>query len=225
MTRVRALWHRSRLVIAISWFFFGVNIVTYIVIFVYLYASASFIPAIAPFTGCQFMPTFAYTYVALVASIVFETCIITLTIFKTLPQVRQQFGTSSQWLSPLLFTDGLIYYLAIIAVQISTLVITNVADTSISFPTIISFPGLAVVAISCNRLFIRLQRNLSNKTDSIIGGNTSAGITTEANEIVTFGQGGRRRVRGPLSTGFSSIALAEMGIEETKKDPEGDVSW
>jgi hypothetical protein len=195
MTRVQAPWYGCRLVVSASWFFFSVNIMTYFVMLVCLYASASFIPAVAPFTGCQFMPTFTYTYIALVTSIVFETYTFTITIFKTLPQVRQQVGASGQSLSPLLFKDGLVYYLAVIAVQISTLIILNVADATIAFPTLISF--LAVVAISCNRLFIRLQRNLHNKNDSILGGETLAEIITDANEIVTFGQGRRQRARGP----------------------------
>jgi hypothetical protein len=195
MTRVQAPWYGCRLVVSASWFFFSVNIMTYFVMLVCLYASASFIPAVAPFTGCQFMPTFTYTYIALVTSIVFETYTFTITIFKTLPQVRQQVGASGQSLSPLLFKDGLVYYLAVIAVQISTLIILNVADATIAFPTLISF--LAVVAISCNRLFIRLQRNLHSKNDSILGGETLAEIITDANEIVTFGQGRRQRARGP----------------------------
>jgi hypothetical protein len=226
VTRVRALWLRSRLVVGITWSIFALNISSYIISFGYMYGTATMVPAASPFTGCQFMPTFGPWYIPLITCIVLETCFIVLTVIKTYPQVRQQVGGSNNWLSPLLLTDGLIYYLTIITVQISTLILTYVADTSVSFPILASFPALTVVAISCNRLFIRLQSNLSNKTDRILGDNTLAGMTTEMNcdEVVTFGQGGRRRVHSPLSTGFSSIALGEVGGQDIKKDPKGDAS-
>jgi hypothetical protein len=209
-----------------TWFIFALNIATYIVGFGYMYGTATMVPATSPFTGCQFMPTLGPWYIPLITCIVLETCFIVLTVIKTYPQVRQHVGGSNNWLSSLLLTDGLIYYLTIITVQISTLILTYVADSSVSFPILASFPALTAIAISCNRLFIRLQRNLSNKIDGIHDDYTSEVMTSEVNcdEVVTFGQGGRRRVRSPLSTDFSSIALAEVGVQDTKKDLKGDAS-
>jgi hypothetical protein len=226
VTRVRALWFRSQLVVGITWFIFALNITSYIVSFGYMYGTATMVPATSPFTGCQFIPLVGPWYIPLITCILLETCFIVLTVIKTYPQVRQQVGGSNNWLSSLLLTDGLIYYLTIITVQTSTLILTSVADSSISFPILASFPALTVIAISCNRLFIRLQSTLNNKPDKNLGENTLPWRVTEINyeDVVTFGQGGRRRVRSPLSTDFTSIPLGEIGGPDLKKDPKGDTS-
>jgi hypothetical protein len=191
-----------------------------------MYGTATTVPAPSPFTGCQFIPISGPWYIPLITCIVLETCFIVLTVIKTYPQVRQQVEGSNNWLSSLLLKDGLIYYLTVITVQTSTLILTFVADSSVSVPILVSGPALTTTAISCNRLFIRLQSNLSNKTNQYTGDNTLAGMTTEMNcdEVVTFGQGGRRRVRSPLSTDFTSIPLGEVGDREIRKDPKGDTS-
>jgi hypothetical protein len=225
-TRVRALWLRSRLVVGITWFIFALNIASYIASFGYMYGTATMVPATSPFTGCQFIPISGPWYIPLITCIVLETCFIVLTVIKTYPQVRQQVGGPNNWLSSLLLTDGLIYYLTIITVQTSTLILTYVADSSVSFPIVASFPALTAIAISCNRLFIRLQSSLNNKTNRNLGDNTLSWRAAEIsyNEVITFGQGGRRRVRSPLSTDFTSIPLGEVGGREIRKDPKGDTS-
>jgi hypothetical protein len=226
MMRLRALWFDSQLVMGISWFIFAVNLVTYIGVFIYMYATATFIPATSPFTGCQFIPTFGYTYVALITSLMFETCIVILTVVKTYPQARQQAGNPRRLIAPLLFSDGLIYYLTIIVVQIVTLFLKYLAETSISLPVLVSSPCLAVVAISCNRLFIRLQKNLRNRSDTVFESATLTLPTMEVNcdKFVAVGQGGRWRVRPPLSVDFSSLEFSEMGDGDIEKLTKSDVS-
>lgn len=150
-----------------------------------MYATSFITPNILPLTGCLIFPTFWKTWIALVTCIGFETCIIVLTVIKSYPQARQLSGNSKGVISTLLLTDGLAYYFAIIVSQVFTIIVQLTADASVSIPVLSSYPGLMVIAVSCNRLFIRLQRNLLKKEVNM---DTTAGITmAEETETETYG--------------------------------------
>jgi hypothetical protein len=220
MIRVRALWFSSRLVMGASMVLFILHILTYLIILIYAYSTSIIQSNIFPFTGCLVLPTFPKLHVIFITSIVFETCIVILTLIKSYPLLRQR--EAKLRLSSILFTDGLLYYFAIIISQVLTLIIFLAGNPSLSIPVATSYPSIAIVIVACNRLFIRLQRVLllrdGNMTTTDVvstnpwsdSSNTTAGIGTR-----TFEYGGRkRRARDPLSTDFSGIALAEFNAKD-----------
>jgi hypothetical protein len=153
--RVRALWPDSRPVVGVAIFLSLLNIVTFIAILSLGYMTALITPNTRPFTGCLILPAFKPAYLILIASLLFETYVIVVILAKCVPLALSRKVRSP--LSTILITDGLIYYIIILAFQLLDIVLVFAGDVTVSIPVIFSYPTTALVGVACNRLFIRLQ--------------------------------------------------------------------
>jgi hypothetical protein len=153
--RVRALWSDSRPVVGVAIFLSLLNIITFITVLSLEYFTATIIPYTWPFTGCLIFPTFKPIYLIFIASILFETYVIVAILAKCVPLALSPKVRSP--LSTILVTDGLIYYIIILAFQLLDIVLSFAGETPVSMPVIASYPITALVGVACNRLFIRLQ--------------------------------------------------------------------
>lgn len=222
LMRVRALWYHSRFIINLSTALFVINLLSFVSFLAYMYSTAIIAPYEFPLTGCSLTPTFFKIYIIFITSIVFETCIITLTFVRSYPLSRRQ--ETKFPLSTVLLTDGLIYFLAILASQIASLIIQLIGDLSLILPVTLSYPALAIVAVACNRLFIRLQSVLLvQRGYTTADEGVSANVWTNSSNATSttagrgYGYGGRkRRVRDPLSTDFSNIGLTQFSRKDVQ---------
>jgi hypothetical protein len=153
--RVRALWSDSRPIVGVAVFLSLLNIITYITVLSLDYVTGVIIPNNWPFTGCLVFPAFKATYLIFIASILFETYVIVVILAKCVPLALSKQVKSP--LSTILVTDGLIYYIIILAFQLLDIVLAFTGGTLIAMPAIASYPITALVGVACNRLFIRLQ--------------------------------------------------------------------
>jgi hypothetical protein len=157
-----------------------------------------------PFTGCEVTITFEHTYVLFLTGILFETCMVVLTIIRSYPIAQaSRNGTPRSPLWTLLLQDGILYYASIIGVQIFTVVLSKLPQNNKhSVPAILSYLPFVVPGIACNRLFIRLQTALLIKEGTII--ETTHSITpgddTGSSELTVMPYGARRRHRKSFST-------------------------
>ncbi|PVG00141.1 hypothetical protein CPB86DRAFT_249086 [Serendipita vermifera] len=222
LMRVRALWYHSRFIINLSTALFVINLLSFVSVLAYMYSTAIIAPYEKPFTGCSLTPTFSQIYIIFITSIAFETCIITLTFVRSYPLSRRQ--ETKFPLSTVLLTDGLIYFLAILASQIASLIINVIGDLSLILPVTLSYPALAIIAVACNRLFIRLQTVLLvQRGYTTADEGVSANVWTNSSNATSttagrgYGYGGRkRRVRDPLSTDFSNIGLTQFSRKDVQ---------
>jgi hypothetical protein len=154
--RVYALWNRSRVILFICIGAATLNIGCYAVIISYSTATEFVTGASAPFTGCTILSSYAKGYLMFVASITFETTILTLTVIKSYPLARQASRSS---VFTMILEDGLIYYIVMLSLHVINLII--LFTPSLAAASIMpSYPTIAVMAVACNRLLIRQQRLL-----------------------------------------------------------------
>ncbi|KIM31944.1 hypothetical protein M408DRAFT_241167 [Serendipita vermifera MAFF 305830] len=168
--RVYALWNRDKRILTTVLTLCCLHIVCYIIIIGYAYGKGSMMAATPPFTGCVIVFGFTTIWPIFIPSLVFETVIASLIIYKT-----WYFATREHSRTPLyttLFQDGLIYYIAIILSQVLALVCFQVPST-LTIPVLRSYSTFPVAAVACNRLFIRLQRLLVSKSKGQSGFSTA----------------------------------------------------
>ncbi|PVG00134.1 hypothetical protein CPB86DRAFT_730111 [Serendipita vermifera] len=150
MLRVRAMWNHSTIIVTLTWFLFGCNLITFIVIVVYGQANGTIKTSALPLTGCLVDSSFRRPYITFITSIAFETFVIVLTIIKSWPILRNR--QTKLPLSSLLLKDGLAYYLAILSAQLLLLVSGFAAGFTVGMPIFSSLPALAVLGVACNRM-------------------------------------------------------------------------
>ncbi|KAG8806949.1 hypothetical protein FRC17_004716, partial [Serendipita sp. 399] len=175
ISRVYALWNRSRLFLILISTFFLVHIVVYVVLVFISYARGFTWPNLPPFTGCMYMTTFRHGWISLVLAVVFETVIVVLTVIRTYPLARQ--ANIRTPLFTLLLRDGLFFYILIIISQVITLV-AFLVPSQFTGPILESSPAIAVLSIACNRMLVRLQRTLIIATqDPYSGGSQTESVS------------------------------------------------
>jgi hypothetical protein len=223
--RVHAQWNHSRFIEGVLALLFPVNILAPSVAVGHIYATATFTPATPPFTGCSIIASTKFTYLVFLSPLVYETLIIVLTIIKSYPILR--LGSINLPLSNLLFRDGLVFYCAIVAAEVLTLVCTYSRNTSLLITVPIAGPSLPVSSVACNHLLMRLQSVLINQdvlaldsksphTNGSIGLWTGPGITTEFSLGTTldFERGRGRKRTEELATGCTDIVLEELAAHQ-----------
>ncbi|PVG00136.1 hypothetical protein CPB86DRAFT_248949 [Serendipita vermifera] len=214
--RVRAMWYHSRLIITISTLLFLLNVLSYIIIISYMQATAVIGPALPPFTGCSFQPTFRHAYITFIMSILFETFVIFVTVIKSWPILRHRRFKLPMY--SLLLKDGLVYYISICSMHAVIVIAGFFADFITAVEVITSIPALAVTGIACNRMFLRLQATLlgrgtfsfsSRALDTSIPPRrwaaTGAEITIANNDHWTV-----ESRQGPGSTHWSDIGMTDL---------------
>ncbi|PVG00132.1 hypothetical protein CPB86DRAFT_783000, partial [Serendipita vermifera] len=224
--RVRALWNHSRPVqIVVTLLFLGNILISFIVVG-YAHATTVIVPADPPFTGCTVTTSSRFANITLIITIpsafIFETLVIIFTVIGSYPLIRQR--DIKLPLFHLLFTDGLAFYCVIMAAQLLTLICFYDGDMSVLFTVAISSPAVPVTAVASNRLLLRLQNVLVTQDVMMRdpdSSNTNASTLLWAEPVVTTdefsvrtshserGRGSKRYC--PLSTQWSSIALADLG--------------
>ncbi|PVG00122.1 hypothetical protein CPB86DRAFT_782988 [Serendipita vermifera] len=216
MTRVNALWNKSRLVIYSIRVFFVLHLGSYIGIMSYGHATAIKMPNIPPFTGCFIFPTWDKMYIVFFTALAFEILLIVLNVIRSYPFARQK--AIRLPLTTLLFTDGLFYWFVVIFGQIFLIVFMFNPTIPGSTAIIGSAPPIVLTGVSCNRLFIRLQslllvddvevtEMLADVSGRIFSGNSDK--PSDGAHARDYG-GRKRRGRGPLSTSFSEINMTEF---------------
>ncbi|KAG8850193.1 hypothetical protein FRB91_009291 [Serendipita sp. 411] len=158
ISRVYALWNRSRRVLFIITTLVLVNLVCFIVLASIAYSRSFTFVNLAPFTGCLYMTTFTSGWVSLTIALTSETIIVILTFIRTYPIARQK-TVNTPPLFNLLLQDGIFFYLLIMIAQVITLV-SLLSPSVFSGPVLESSPGTVVLAIACNRMLVRLQKAL-----------------------------------------------------------------
>ncbi|PVG00135.1 hypothetical protein CPB86DRAFT_872126 [Serendipita vermifera] len=154
LSRVVALWSRSRVVKAVALILALTNIIAFTISVIRLWGTASVKPQIWPFTGCSAIPRIIDIKINLIVipAFAFETYAVVLTFVKVYRMAKEA-GVQLPILTVLL-SDGIVYYIAIIISQALTFVSCYHKNISMLLPVVI------VSAIACNRLFIRLQEVL-----------------------------------------------------------------
>ncbi|PVG00137.1 hypothetical protein CPB86DRAFT_872127 [Serendipita vermifera] len=193
--RVRALWIRSRFVVTITMALFAINMLTFVITISYGQATATVEPAPFPLTGCVFKATFRHPYIFTITTIAFESLVIVLVFLKSKPTQNRQ--TIRLPLSALLLQDGLVYYLAIVSVQLLVLIAMFVADFSVVMTLLASLINLAVAGVACNRMFMRLQHALLSKRVMVLGSagrvaNVSTSVWVDTGAVSTEIEGDRK---------------------------------
>ncbi|KAG8767751.1 hypothetical protein FRC16_007281, partial [Serendipita sp. 398] len=209
ISRVYALWNRSRRVLFIITTLVLVNLVCFIVLASIAYSRSFTFVNLAPFTGCLYMTTFTSGWVSLTIALTSETIIVILTFIRTYPIARQK-TVNTPPLFNLLLQDGIFFYLLIMIAQVITLV-SLLSPSVFSGPVLESSPGTVVLAIACNRMLVRLQKALiyttqkpftdASETESVSAewtvGGTSKGNHNHHHDHEGRGRG--RRVSGASS--------------------------
>lgn len=160
ISRVCAMWNFNKWVLTSVCFLCVSHIIIYSVIVSYTYARGAWVPAGLPFTGCLIVLGFEKLWIVFIPNLVFETVIISLIVYKSW-SIAAQTGIRTPLYTNLL-EDGIVYYLAVMASQVLSLVCLLVPSV-LTIPIIRSYPAFAVTGIACNRLFTRLQRLLISK--------------------------------------------------------------
>jgi hypothetical protein len=219
--RVQALWNHSRPIKIMVVLLFLVNLIAPIVVVCHIYTTAILVPAKPPFTGCAIIASTNLAYIVFVPAFFYETLIIVLTVIKSYPLLRQ--GSITLPLSNLLFKDGLVFYCAILATQLITLICSYSGNMSLLMSVTLSGPALPVSTVACNRLLMRLQTALVNQdvlaldpkslaTNASIGLWNMPVLTTDEFSIGTSelerGRGQKRQEE--LATNWTDIVLADL---------------
>lgn len=155
--RVHALWNRDRRVLGGVVTLLVLHTITYFVVMSYATITGSLVPASPPFAGCVPQTRFDKMWIPSIPVLVFETVVISLIVYKTWFFATQ--GSIRTPLYTMLFEDGLVYYLVIMASQLMTLVCILV-PSSLTGPIAQSFFAFTIIGVACNRLLARLQRLL-----------------------------------------------------------------
>ncbi|PVF90982.1 hypothetical protein CPB86DRAFT_662497, partial [Serendipita vermifera] len=151
LSRVVALWNRSRVVKVVATVLALVNILAFTIAGTRTLATASVRPQTFPFTGCLAVPKMIDIKLNLlvIPAFTFETYAVVLTFIKVYPMAKET-GVRLPILTVLL-NDGIVYYMSIIVSQGLTFASSYPRNVSMLLPIVM------VSAIACNRLFIRLQ--------------------------------------------------------------------
>lgn len=185
--RVYALWNRDKRVLTSVVTLLVLHITTYGVLISYAAIEGSMKPARPPFTGCVAQSEFDKMWALPLPVLVFETVVISLIVYKT-----WFFATQGDLRTPLytmLFLDGLIYYLAILASQ-AVILVCFIAPSFLTDWVAQSFFAFTVIGVACNRLLARLQRLLLGKGKGQSGFSTIDAWSSVAPELM-HGGGGR----------------------------------
>lgn len=161
ITRVYALWNRNKWILTSVCSLCFLHISYYTTTVTYAFSKGILMPANLPFTGCFITLGFDKLWTMLVPTLVFETVIVSLIVYKTWSLASQR--SIKAPLFTMLFNDGLIYYLAIIAIQILSLV-SLLVPSNLTIPIVRAYPTFAVTGIASNRLFTRLHLLLLGKS-------------------------------------------------------------
>ncbi|PVG00133.1 hypothetical protein CPB86DRAFT_669168, partial [Serendipita vermifera] len=151
LSRVVALWSRSRVVKVVATILALVNILGFAIAGIRTWATASMRSQTSPFTGCSAIPRMMDIKINLlvIPAFAFETYAVVLTFVKVYSMAREA-GVRLPILTVIL-SDGIAYYMAIIVFQGLTFASSYPRNVSMLLPVVM------VSAIACNRLFIRLQ--------------------------------------------------------------------
>jgi len=177
LSRVYAVWNRSRHIFLICLCGYILNVGLYIGSSAYLVTTSRAITAPLPFTGCQLSPSFRYEYASIIVSIIFETMVILLIIIKSYPIVRLR-GVKAPLYS-LLFEDGVAFYCAILVAQVLIL-FCILSPSLVTFPILGSSLSIFIIGVACNRLLLRSQRLLQNRGSGLPTSFTSHGLVSAA---------------------------------------------
>jgi hypothetical protein len=219
--RVQALWSHSRPIKLMVILLFLVNLIAPIVVVSHIYATGLLVPAKPPFTGCSIVASSNFTYMVFIPAFLYETLIIVLTVIKSYPLLRQ--GSITLPLSNLLFKDGLVFYFAILATQLITLICSYTGNMSLLMSITLSGPALPVSTVACNRLLMRLQSALINQDVLAVEPKSSAtnasiglwNIPVLTTDEFSIGRSELERGRGQkrqeeLATNWTDIVLADL---------------
>lgn len=236
VSRIYALWNRSRLILILTMLGLVLNAAVFFGIVAYTYIDAEIMANHPPFTGCMALPHFHFGWTMLVATLTYEAILVTLTAIKAYPVAIQR-GVKTP-LYTLLLHDGLLYFLVIMILQIINL-ISIFQPGPLTGVMVNAFPALAVIGVSCSRLLLRLQRALVGTKDEPY----SDFIKTELERdwpIVTFGGSGVKAEPDaggsstqhshfhlpalPYATRISRRSRRQHPRESTVAKPEEDVA-
>jgi hypothetical protein len=236
--RVWALWKGSYIILTIYFLILSSNFCNYLFTNgIGLIKGTIFLQQL-PFTGCIIMPSVqSIIWIALGNGIGFETVSIGLIIYKTWPLARLR-GVKTPLFS-LVLEDGLAHYLCFVATKL-------VIAFGIGFPTAISpvvLPAAIpwpVVGVVVNRLFLRLQRIMLNKSSGATTHTVTEFFTTKyatsdrdedgSKRITTVGgsdRAGRRmyaRRPSDLENELFSLGGGDIEMSLSKKDGERHTS-
>lgn len=211
--RVYALWNRDKWVLTGVLILCFLHVVCYAAISCYTFATSVVIPASPPFTGCMVTFGFDKIWISFVAALLFETVVISLIVYKT-----WFFATQGDIRTPLftmLFTDGVVYYLVMIASQILGLMCFLV-PSALVIPVLRSYSQFSIAGVICNRLLARLQRLLLNRSKGQTGFSGADGWSSAAPEF-TYGGG---RAGNKTNTGLPQKSEENPGRSEMMREGE-----
>lgn len=206
--RVNALWSDSRLIKSITMFLALTNILALVITGSYSWATAVVLNRLFRTVGCSMIP---HVNLALngifIPSFIFETYVLIFTLIKVYPMVQQS-GAGLPLLS-LLLSDGIAYYIIIIIAQVLSFTVSFYNNATLLFPIVV------ISAITCNRLFIRLQGVLVAGEIVVFDVTTGFGVAGRIWTETTRGTDGDirllpcdergRPIRRPVSTQWSDI--------------------
>lgn len=204
ISRVYALWNRDKWVLAGLCSLCILHIGYYTGVVTFAYINGSWQPATLPFTGCLVNLGFDKLWTMSVPTLVFETVNVSLIVYKTW-SIAAQRGIRTPVVTMLL-EDGVAYYVAIIVIQLLSLV-SLLVPSDLTLPLVRPYPTFAIIGIACNRLFIRLQLLLLGKGKGQSGFTTN-GAWSSAVPDFTYRDGG---TDGELNVRIPHTRLGKRG--------------
>jgi len=228
-TRVWALWRGSYIILTIFFFIVFANFCNYLFTYGIALFQGTVILQTLPYTGCFVLPSYNVEWIGTPNCIAFETLSVGLIFYKTWA-IRRLTGIKTPLFS-LLLQDGLAHFLLFVAAHVILL-------GGMIVPTVVSdvvMPGdlpMAVVAVTVNRLFLRLRRTMLHQAPGSTGYITVAfsaikHSTSGGGNGITIGGGNDktgRRIHGrrysDFDDEFSSLGGGDVEMSLSKKDGE-----
>jgi hypothetical protein len=163
--RVWALWKGSHIILTIYFLVLSGNVLNFLGIYGLSLIRGTILLYSPPYTGCIVIPNSNVMWITFTNTLVFEAFSISLIVYKSWPLARLRRVETP--LFSMLLEDGIAYYLCFSASKLFIVVCVYVPSV-VATVTLPAFISVSVGSLAVNRLFLRLQRTMLNKTSSLM---------------------------------------------------------
>jgi hypothetical protein len=200
------------------------NVFTFLILYGLSLLRGPVLLSTSPYTGCMVLPNSSILWITFASALAFDALSIGLIVYKSWPLARLR-GVEAP-LFTMLFEDGIAYCLSLIATKLfvaACLYLPSVL-TTVEMPTCIC---ISVSSLVANRLILRLQGKMLNKTSNwtdyttagwSVARNHTGGADDGGKEIVTIGRRVHARRHSHIDSELLSLGGGDVEMSLNRKE-------